>query len=81
MLTNAKDIFKSFEEAGQTVMITQQVDCIAGNLILWLNKLQYKDGKGDPRGFKAFLDSHKLSHSYLQRESATHSVPHMSQMH
>ena len=35
-------------------------DCIVANLVLQLNKLRYKDGKGDPRGFKAFLDSHWL---------------------
>ncbi len=26
-------------------------DCIAGNIVLQVNKLRYKDGKGDPQGF------------------------------
>ena len=35
-------------------------DCHAGNLLLAINKFRYKDGKGDPKGFKTFLDDHKL---------------------
>ncbi|XP_065668753.1 uncharacterized protein LOC136088603 [Hydra vulgaris] len=31
-------------------------DCIAANIVLQLNKLCYKDGIGDPKGFVAFLD-------------------------
>ena len=42
-------------------------DCIAANLVLQLNKLRYKDGKGDPRGFKAFLDSHNLPCGFVPR--------------
>ena len=41
-------------------------DCIAANLVLQLNKLRYEDGKGDPRGFKAFLDSHNLPRGFVQ---------------
>ena len=33
-------------------------DCMVANLVPQLNKLRYKDGKGDPRGFNAFLHSH-----------------------
>ena len=31
-------------------------DCFAGNIVLQINKLRYKDGKGDPTGFVTFLD-------------------------
>ena len=26
-------------------------DCVAGNIVLQINKLRYKDGKSDPKGF------------------------------
>ena len=42
-------------------------DFIAANLVLQLNNLRYKDGKGDPRGFKAFLDSHNLPGGFVPR--------------
>ena len=42
-------------------------DCIAANLVLQLNKLRYKDRKGDPRGFKAFLDSQNLPRGFVPR--------------
>ena len=32
-------------------------DSAAGNLVIQLNKLRFRDGKSDPRGFKAFLKS------------------------
>ena len=42
-------------------------DCIAANLILQINKLCYKDGKGDPRGFISYLDKHNLPCCILPR--------------
>ena len=42
-------------------------DCVAANLILANNKLRFKDGKGDPRGFVAFLDKNKLPRGLLPR--------------
>ena len=42
-------------------------DCIAANFILSVNKLRYKDGKGDPRGFISFLEKH-----HLPRENRLH---------
>lgn len=32
-----------------------------------MNRLRYKDGKGDPRGFKAFLDKKKLPLGIIPR--------------
>ena len=34
-----------------------------------MNKLRYKDGKGDPRGFKSFLDSEDLTRGFITRYS------------
>ena len=42
-------------------------DCVAGNLVIQLNKLRFKDGKGDPRGFKAFLKSEHLPSGFIPR--------------
>ena len=40
-------------------------DCAAGNLVLQINKLRYKDGKGDPKGFVVFLESENLPRGVL----------------
>ena len=42
-------------------------DCMAGNLVLQMNKMRYKDGKGDPKGFTTFLDDHKLPRGIMPR--------------
>ena len=42
-------------------------DCVAGNIVLQMNKLRFKDGKGDPRGFKAFLESEHLPRGFIPR--------------
>ena len=42
-------------------------DCIAGNLVLQINKFRYKDGKGDPKGFVTFLDDEGLARGILPR--------------
>ena len=35
-------------------------DCAAANLVLGINKMRYKMGKGDPSGFRLFLLQKKL---------------------
>ena len=42
-------------------------DCFAANIVVQMNKLRYKDGKGDPRGFKSFLDSEDLPRGFIPR--------------
>ena len=42
-------------------------DCMSGNIVLQMNKLRYKDGKGDPKGFAIFLDDNKLPRGILPR--------------
>ena len=40
---------------------------MAGNLVLQMNKIRYKDGKGDPKGFTTFLDDHHLPRGIMPR--------------
>ena len=42
-------------------------DCMAANIVLQMNKMRYKDGKGDPKGFVTFLDDNNLPHGILPR--------------
>ena len=42
-------------------------DCVAGKIVVQINKLRYKDGKGDPRGFVIFLESNNLPRGLLPR--------------
>ena len=42
-------------------------DCLAGNIVYQVNRLRYKDGKGDPKGFKVFLDDEGLPRGIIPR--------------
>ena len=42
-------------------------ECIAGNVVVKVNRIRYKDGKGDPRGFMAFLDKKHLPRGIIPR--------------
>ena len=42
-------------------------DCLAGNIVLQVNKFRYKDGKGDPKGFVVFLENHSLPKGIIPR--------------
>ena len=42
-------------------------DCMAGNLVLAINKRRYKDGKGDPQGFVSFVHKNKVCRGILPR--------------
>jgi hypothetical protein len=42
-------------------------DCLAANVVLQMNKLRYKDGKGDPQGFKNFLTTNGLAKGFIPR--------------
>ena len=41
------------------------LNCVASNIVLQMNKLRFKDGKGDPRGLKAFLESEYLPRGFI----------------
>ncbi len=45
----------------------QEKDCQAANIILQMNELRYKNGKGDPRGFVASLDDRNIPRGVLPR--------------
>lgn len=42
-------------------------DCIVGNIVLQINKFRYKDGKGDPKGFTAYLRDNGLPKGLIPR--------------
>ena len=42
-------------------------DCIDANIVLAMNKMRYKDGKGDTRGFVTFLENENLPRGILPR--------------
>ena len=42
-------------------------DCLAGNIVYQVNRFRYKDGKGDPKGFKVFLDNEGLPRGIIPR--------------
>ena len=42
-------------------------DCVAANIVLSMNKMRYKDAKGDPRGFVTFLQNENLPRGILPR--------------
>ena len=42
-------------------------DCLAASIVLQMNKMRYKDGKGDPRGFTCFVDNHGLPRGLIPR--------------
>ena len=42
-------------------------DSMAGNIVYQMNRLRYKDGKGDPKGFLTFLERNNLPKGILPR--------------
>ncbi|XP_065639645.1 uncharacterized protein LOC136072368 [Hydra vulgaris] len=42
-------------------------DCLAVKIVLAMNKMRFKDGKGDPEGFVTFLDHKKLPRCIIPR--------------
>ena len=62
--TSCRSALKSLEDTTGNVFGR---DCLAANFVLGMNKLRYKDGKGDPRGFVTFLDRCNLPRGILPR--------------
>ncbi|XP_047126932.1 uncharacterized protein LOC124808016 [Hydra vulgaris] len=42
-------------------------DCMAVKIVLAMNKMRFKDVKGDPKGFVDFLDNNKLNRGIIPR--------------
>ena len=51
----------------KTLKYVKGSDCLAGDIVVQVNKLRHKAGKGDPRGFQVFLDSEKLPQEIIPR--------------
>lgn len=64
MATCTKSALRKIEDARGKLF---GKDCFAGNIVLQMNKMRYKDGKGDPKGFTTFLDDAKLPRGILPR--------------
>ena len=62
--SSARSALKQLEKVKGKLFGT---DGVAGNLVIQLNKLRFKDGKGDPCGFKAFLKSEHLPSGSIPR--------------
>jgi hypothetical protein len=62
--TECKNALKLFEKTQSTLF---GKDCKAANFVLQLNKLRYKDSKGDPRAFLAFLAENGLPNGFFPR--------------
>lgn len=60
-----RSALKTHEEARGKVY---EKDCVAaGNIVLQMNKMRSKCGKGDPRGFVSSLDSKNIQRGVLPR--------------
>lgn len=63
--SSVRSALKQHEETSQGKVFGK--DCLAANVILQMNKLRYKNAKGDPRGFVAFLDDRHIPRGVLPR--------------
>ena len=62
--STCRSTLKSLETAKGSVFGN---DCIVANTVLQVNKLRYKDGKGDPKAFKTFLQDNLLPKGFIPR--------------
>ena len=62
--TSCKKAVKFLEKERGTLLGNE---CIAANIVVAVNKLRFRDGKGDPRGFENFLDENKLPRGLIPR--------------
>ncbi|QQP58183.1 Uncharacterized protein FKW44_003417, partial [Caligus rogercresseyi] len=62
--SKVKATIKSLEKRNSKLL---GPDCMAVNLITQINKLRYKNGKGDPKGFVLFLKQRSLPNNLLPR--------------
>lgn len=63
--SSVRSALKQQEETSQGKVFGK--DCLAANVILQMNKLRYKNAKGDPRGVVAFLDDRHIPRGVLPR--------------
>lgn len=65
--TKVKAAVKSFEKQEKTPKKIKGSDCLVGDIVVQLNKMRYKDSKGDPKGFIIFLQENNLPRGILPR--------------
>ena len=58
--TDIRGAFKKYDKEQNIESSTFGNDCRVGNLIYGLTKMRYKQGKGDPAGFKHFLHQENI---------------------
>lgn len=61
--TIASKTKNALKEIEKSMGITGKIkgkDCIGANIVVQMNKIRYIDGKGDPLGFKIFLNHNNL---------------------
>ena len=64
--SSARSVLKAYQPGDIKGKVYGQ-DCVASNIVVGMNKLRYKDGKGDPKGFISFLDEVGLPRGILPR--------------
>ncbi|ROI73357.1 hypothetical protein DPX16_23885 [Anabarilius grahami] len=72
--TIASKTKSALKEIEKSMGITGKIkgkDCIGANIVVQMNKMRYMDGKGDPRGFKVFLDHNNLPRGLIPRYRGT----------
>ena len=67
LATKTRTALKQQEQERDVTSKLFGTECIASKIVLQMNKLRFKDGKGDPRGFKAFLDQEHLPRGLIPR--------------
>lgn len=68
--TIASKTKSALKEIKKSMGITGKIkgkDCIGANIVVQMHKMRYMDGKGDPRGFKVFLDHNNLPLGLIPR--------------
>ena len=61
------NILKAYDRDNNITSDTFGRDCCAVNFIITMNKMRFKQGKGDPSGFKQFLRQNNIKPSIIIR--------------
>lgn len=65
--SKTKSVLKEIEKSMGISGKIKGKECIGANIVVQINKMRYMDGKGDPRGFKTFLNDHNLPLGLIPR--------------
>ncbi|KAK6172145.1 hypothetical protein SNE40_015873 [Patella caerulea] len=67
LASEARKTLKKFDSEQQVKGQCYGKDCGAVNLVMGLSKIRYKNGVGDPKGFREFMRTHNIRNSMLPR--------------